>query len=82
MPKVSSFFGIEIHIYWRDHGPPHFHAIYSDHEASISIESRRILAGRLPPRVMGMVVEWAVQHRSELEQATKLEPLGRIEPLR
>jgi hypothetical protein len=26
MPVISSFYGIDIKIYFRDHFPPHFHA--------------------------------------------------------
>jgi hypothetical protein len=28
MPTLSEFFGILIRMYWDDHPPPHFHAIY------------------------------------------------------
>lgn len=27
MPTISVFYGIVIEMYWREHGPPHFHAI-------------------------------------------------------
>ena len=26
MPTISTFFGILIQMYWREHGPPHFAA--------------------------------------------------------
>ena len=26
MPRICSFYGIAIWIYWNDHHPPHFHA--------------------------------------------------------
>jgi hypothetical protein len=25
---IAIFYGIVIQMYWRDHGPPHFHAYY------------------------------------------------------
>ena len=28
MPEVSRFFGIMIRMYFDEHNPPHFHAIY------------------------------------------------------
>jgi hypothetical protein len=28
MPEVSRFYGIVIRIYYGDHPPPHFHAVY------------------------------------------------------
>ena len=85
MPKISEFFGIAIYVYWREHGPPHFHAVYSGDEASISIEDQQVLNGRLPPRALGLVTEWAALHRDELRavwtRAQNLEPLGKIDPL-
>lgn len=66
MPEISRFFGIVIAIYWQEHGIPHFHAKYGGHRASFAIEDLRLLEGRLPPRVMALVVEWAAMHSKEL----------------
>ena len=86
MPKVSEFFGISIYIYRREHLPPHFHAIYGDSEVLIAIDNLSILSGRLTPRTMGLVIEWASLHQGELrhvwEQAMAHETLGKIEPLK
>jgi hypothetical protein len=27
MPTISVFYGIVIQMFWRDHAPPHFHAL-------------------------------------------------------
>ena len=35
MPTISNFYGILIQMYWKDHQPPHFHAIYGSFEALI-----------------------------------------------
>ena len=86
MPRISEFFGIVIYLHWRDHGIPHFHAVYAEAEASIAIDDLSVLSGKLPPRALGVVVEWASLHREELrrawQQAMKLKPLSQIEPLR
>lgn len=86
MPRISEFFGISIYMYWRDHAPPHFHAIYGGDEAEIAIDDLSVLAGRLPPRALGLVMEWASQHQDDLrrvwEQARNHEPLDKIEPLK
>ena len=37
MPTISVFYGIVIQMFWRDHAPPHFHALYAEHEARLSI---------------------------------------------
>ena len=53
-------------MYFDDHPPPHFHALYSGESVSIGIDPLTMLAGRLPPRVLGYVVEWAALHQEEL----------------
>lgn len=85
MPKLSEFFGISIYIYWGDHAPPHFHARYGGEKATIGIENLSLLAGKLSPRALGLVTEWASLHQDELREvwrrAMNHEPLGTIEPL-
>jgi len=85
MPEISRFYGIVIAMFWDDHNPPHFHARYGGSKAAIEIESLRILDGRLPPRALGLVVEWAAQHEDELmrnwEEARRSKPLQKIDPL-
>ena len=85
MPELSRFFGIVITMYHGDHAPPHFHARYAGWKAVVSIEPPEILHGRLPPRVLGLVVEWATIHRVELidnwRRARGLARLKRIAPL-
>ena len=85
MPEISRFFGIVIAIYWKEHGVPHFHAKYGNHRASFGIADLRLLEGKLPPRVMGLVLEWAASHQPELmadwDLAISKKPLRAIEPL-
>jgi hypothetical protein len=85
MPEICRFYGIVIKMYFADHAPPHFHAEYSEHEARIAINSLAVLSGKLPPRAMGLVAEWASLHQQELQalwdRASKLEPLNRLAPL-
>ena len=66
MPTISAFFGIVIQMFWREHGPPHFHALYAEHEAVIDIRELRVTRGSLPRRALALVLEWAVEHRQEL----------------
>lgn len=67
MPEVSRFFGISIRMYYDEHNPPHFHAIYSDAEAQIGISPISLLRGKLPHRAIAMVIEWAAEHQQELQ---------------
>ena len=66
MPTVSTFFGIVIEMFWREHGPPHFHATYAESEAVIDIDSFEILRGGLPRRAKSLVLEWAQEHHDAL----------------
>lgn len=66
MPEISRFLGISITMYFNDHMPPHFHAEYNNQEAAFAIENLSIIAGALPPRITGFVIEWATLHQKEL----------------
>jgi hypothetical protein len=85
MPEICRFLGIIITMYFNEHNPPHFHARYGDHRAEIAIETLSIMAGSLPPRVLGLVMEWAALRRRELmedwELARRQVELKRIAPL-
>ena len=59
MPQVSRFFGIVIYMYFNDHTPPHFHAVYGEYEAVYTIETLETLRGTLLRRAHSMVIEWA-----------------------
>ena len=48
MPEISRFYGIVIQIYYADHPPPHFHALYAGRMATIEIETFALIAGELP----------------------------------
>ncbi len=49
MPTISMFRGIKICLYWNDHMPPHFHALYGAYEVLVSIEDLEVLEGTMPP---------------------------------
>ncbi len=86
MPEISRFFGIVIAMFYNDHAPPHFHVRYGSERALIGIESLILLEGRLSPRALGLVMEWASSHQAELLEDWNLArghaPLKPIEPLR
>lgn len=66
MPEISRFFGISVRMYFDDHNPPHFHAIYAGNEIEIGIDPITVVRGRFPRRALGMVLEWAALHQQEL----------------
>lgn len=86
MPEISRFYGIIIYIFYREHQPPHFHAVYGDEEALIAIDTLAVLAGHLSPRALGLAIEWAIIYQEELKkvwhQAMNHQKLDKIKPLK
>ena len=72
MPTISIFYGIVIQMFWDEHAPPHFHALYAEHEALIDIQTLSVIRGSLPRRALAMVLEWASEHRKELMEDWEL----------
>jgi len=68
MPEISRFLGIVINMYFNDHNPPHFHVRYEDHRAVVGIDPLELREGHLPPRVLGLVMEWAEIYQGELRR--------------
>ena len=85
MPTISAFYGMIIRMYHRDHAPPHFHVYYQGNEAKIDIEKLELMTGRLPRRDLGLVLDWAELHQSELRHnwtlAQQRSPISAISPL-
>jgi len=85
MPEISRFLGIIIKMFFDDHNPPHFHAEYDGDVALIDIRNLSVFSGRLPPRVTGLVIEWASVHQKELfvdwDRARAQHELLKIAPL-
>jgi Domain of unknown function (DUF4160) len=63
----------------------HFPLRYAGASAAVEIGTLAVMSGTVPPRVLGLVVEWASIHRSELllnwEAASEGRRLRRIAPL-
>lgn len=85
MPEISRFFGIIIAMFFDEHNPPHFHARYGKDGVAIEVRTLKVLEGKIPPRALGLVIEWASQDQEELLQNWELtrqnQRLNKIEPL-
>ncbi|HXU38501.1 MAG TPA: DUF4160 domain-containing protein [Blastocatellia bacterium] len=86
MPTLSVFYGIVIQMFWREHPPPHFHALYGEYEVQIDLRDLSVLRGTLPRRALALVLEWAAEHRDELMEdwnlCSQLQTPRPIEPLK
>jgi hypothetical protein len=55
-------------MYVRDHPPPHFHAVYAEYEANVSIETGEVIDGALPRVAARLVKEWTLAHQQQLRE--------------
>ncbi len=66
MPVITRFYGIIIKMYFNDHTPPHFHAIYNEYNGIFDLNSLELIEGDLPSKAVSLVKEWAEEYKEEL----------------
>lgn len=67
MPVVSTFFGIVIRMFYREHGVAHFHAEHQGQQATFTLDGK-LLAGAIASRTaLRLIAEWAGAHGPELQ---------------
>ena len=66
MPVIARFYGIVIKMYFKEHGIPHFHALYGEYNGVFDIEALEMMEGDLPRRAQKMIREWAQMYQSDL----------------
>ena len=83
MPILSKFYGITIlmHFQENEHNPPHFHAVYNDYDAIISISDGKILDGYMPKKAYYLIKEWLNEHSCELLDMWNSQVFEKISPL-
>ena len=86
MPTISVFFGIVIRMFYKEHGPPHFHAEHAGQNATFDFNGELIAGGIRSRKARERIRDWAQLHQPELEQnwdhVKRGEPLDTIQPLR
>jgi hypothetical protein len=72
-------------MHYKDHAPPHFHALFSGQEAQFDFNGK-IIEGKFPKNKRKLVEAWIVLHKEELEAnwvlAQNQAQIAPIEPLR
>lgn len=81
MPEIARFYGIVIKLFFGDHPPAHFHAVYGEHLALFNIETLEMIEGDLPIRAKNLVVEWAKLYRDDLSTMWKTQSFKKLPPL-
>jgi len=69
MPVIAVVEGMLVMIYFKDHGPPHFHVEFGEFQAGISIATLSVMDGTLPIAKRRKLLEWAKDHQDQLAQA-------------
>ena len=90
MPRIASFDGLVVKLYFNDHPPPHVH-IYAGRvghpgveAARISIDTGDVIDGQLAPAKVAAVRNWCERQRdalgSDWQRAQhNLHPTGRYD---
>ena len=78
MPIIARFYGILIKMYFREHGTPHFHALYAEFNGVFEIESLKMIEGDLPNRAQRMVKEWAELYKNDLLDMWKAQEFKKL----
>jgi hypothetical protein len=85
MPVISTFFGIVIRMFYREHGVPHFHAEYQGQQASFTLDGDLLAGGVRSRTAQRLIKEWALAHRTELDanwgRVKRGQPVEGIAPL-
>lgn len=53
-------------MYFKEHGVPHFHAIYAEYNGVYDIYKLELIEGDLPNRAHKLVLEWAENYQKDL----------------
>ena len=81
MPEITRFYGIIIKLFFGDHPPAHFHAVYGEYVGLFNIDTFEMIEGDLPNRAKKLVVEWANINKNELKQMWNSQKFHKLPPL-
>ena len=81
MPEISRFYGIIIKLFFGDHPPAHFHAVYGEFIGIFDINTLDLIEGDLPNKARALVVEWAQINQSELKKIWDTQEFHKLPPL-
>ena len=82
MPEITRFYGIIIKLFFGDHPPPHFHAVYGEYNGLFDIQNLEMFEGDLPARAKKLVLEWAELNQTELLEMWNNQEFRKLPPLK
>lgn len=81
MPEIARFYGIVIKLFFGDHPPPHFHAVYGEYVGLFNIDTFEMIEGDLPKRARKLVIEWATINEDEMKKMWNTQEFHKLPPL-
>lgn len=81
MPEISGFYGIVIKLFFGDHPPPHFHAVYGEYVGLFNIDTLEMIEGDLPNRAKNLIIEWAAINKEEMKKMWEKQEFHKLPPL-
>ena len=81
MPEITRFYGIVIKMFFTEHPPPHFHAVYGEYMGMFRIDTLEMTEGDLPQKAVSLVSEWAKMHQDELQTIWNSRVFRKLPPL-
>jgi hypothetical protein len=81
MPEISRFYGIVVKMFYKEHNPPHIHALYGEYIGLINIKTLEMTEGDLPAKALSLVQEWMKGSQDNLLQMWETQKIQKIEPL-
>jgi hypothetical protein len=54
-------------MFYNDHSPPHFHAVYGDYQITVDIATG-VVQGKFPKRALTHVLEWHAGCQQALQE--------------
>lgn len=82
MPEIARFYGIVIKLFFGDHPPPHFHAVYGEFVGLFNIDTLEIIEGDLLTRARKLVIEWGTINKDELKKMWDKQEFYKLPPLK
>lgn len=82
MPEIARFYGIIIKLFFGDHPPPHFHAVYGEYVGIFDINTLEMFEGDLPARAKKLVLEWAKSNQRDLLEIWNTQEFRKLPPLK
>ena len=58
-------------MYFKEHGVPHFHAIYGEFNGVFNVATLEMIEGDMPTRAAKMVKDWAKKYNKDLMEMWK-----------